>query len=228
MRKRRVLIFDDEEIILYLFKDFFSTLGYEVLTFAEPVVCPIYHHDAGACPQQSPCADVLIVDFHMPRMNGMELLERQAKRGCKLTARNKAIITGYIDEEDHKRIEALGYAFFQKPVDFSDLTNWLTACEKRVDLSQPLASRRTQERQPANHEIMCSVGSGAPLQASVVDISSSGLCMRIKSPLVVGQKLRINADLPNTCFTARVVWVVRNEEGYSIAGLVCTEADQGR
>lgn len=228
MRKRRVLIFDDEEIILYVLKDFFSTLGYEVLSFAEPVICPIYRHDAEACAQHYPCADVVIVDFHMPRMNGIELLQRQAARGCKLTNGNKALTTGYIDEENHKRLEAQGYAFFQKPVDFSDLTNWITACEKRVDLSQPLASRRTQERQPANHEVMCSVDSGAPLQASVVDISSSGLCMRIKSPLAVGQKVRINADLPNTCFTARVVWVIQNENGYSVAGLVCPEADQGR
>jgi CheY-like chemotaxis protein len=220
MRKRRVLIFDDEEIILCLFKDFFNTLGYDVLTFREPVICPVYDHNAGGCAQEYPCADVMITDFKMPRMTGIELLERQAAKGCRLTSKNKALISRHIDEEHHQCLESLGSAFFQKPVDFAEVSNWLAACEERTDLSRPLATRRKKERVTGNYEITCRLGGGdEPLQATVVDISGSGLCIRITGPIVTGQTVRIDAGLPDTRRTARVVWVIQHADGSSVAGL---------
>ena len=42
MRKLKVIIFDDEVMILHMLNRWFSQKGYEVLTFNEPAVCPIY------------------------------------------------------------------------------------------------------------------------------------------------------------------------------------------
>ena len=222
MRKRRVLVFNDEEIIIYLFRSFFNSMGYDVMTFSEPVICPVYDHSADSCAQKYPCADVMITEFKMPRMTGIELFEQQAAKGCRLASRNKALISGYIDKEHHQCLETLGSAFFQKPVDFAEMSNWLAACEKRTDLSQPLATKRNQERQSGNYEITCRLGDGdVPLQATVVDISSSGLCIRIWAPLVRGQVVRIDAGLPDMCSAARVVWVIQHADGSSVAGLAC-------
>jgi hypothetical protein len=41
-------------------------------------------------------------------------------------------------ETDQRLIEALGSAFFPKPLNFDELTDWLNVCDKRIDLSQPL------------------------------------------------------------------------------------------
>jgi DNA-binding response OmpR family regulator len=140
MRKKRAIVFDDDHFILIMFKKFFSSCGYEVLTFNEPTVCPVYEKQTEQCDKEYPCADIVITDFEMPKMNGIELLMHQTNRGCRLTIKNKAVISGSLDEENRKKIEELGGAFFQKPLNFDELTNWIDACEKRIDPSQPVGA----------------------------------------------------------------------------------------
>ena len=137
-RKPRAIIFDDEELFLNTLKKWFSHKNYEVFTFNKPIVCPIYEKRTDNCMKVNPCADVIITDFKMPEMNGIELLQYQSQRGCKLDIRNKAIISGYIDDESRKAIEKLGCSFFEKPLELSLISDWLNTCEKRIDLSLPL------------------------------------------------------------------------------------------
>ena len=103
-------------------------------------MCPIIEGHVEGCFRKDPCADLIITDFRMPERTGIELLEIQARRGCKLDVRNKAIMSAYIDDENKKRIESLGCSFIQKPFEFSRLSEWLDECEQRMDLSQPLSS----------------------------------------------------------------------------------------
>lgn len=140
MRKRRAIIYDDNEVILEMLKSFLANRGYEVLCFDGPSECPIYEEDARSCPKTHKCADLIITDLKMPRMTGIELLRQQAERGCKLDRKNKAIISGYAEEEDFEAIRELGCAFFKKPFELSDLSEWLEECEKRTDLSLPLGN----------------------------------------------------------------------------------------
>jgi CheY-like chemotaxis protein len=138
MRKPRAIVYDDNEVILQMLDSFLAKRGYEVLCFDGPSPCPIYSEDAKSCPKTHQCADVVITDLKMPRMTGIELLRQQADQGCKLDRRNKALISGYAGEEDFEAIRELGCAFFRKPFDFSELSEWLDECEKRMDLSSPL------------------------------------------------------------------------------------------
>ncbi len=222
MRKRRAIVFDQEEIVLYLFKNLFTTLGYDVLTFSEAAICPLYNCNADACGQEHPCADVLFTTLKMPRMTGLELLELQAARGCKMNGGNKALISESVDENNYRRLETLGSAFFQKPIDFGAVSNWLAALEKRIDLARPLATRRKQERRTTNYKIAWTKGGSDDIrQATVIDISKSGLCIRLEGPLLTGQEIRIRTSLPHGCRSARVVWVSQNADGTYLAGLVC-------
>jgi CheY-like chemotaxis protein len=140
VRKRRAIIYDDNEVILEMLKSFLANRDYEVICFNEPSACPIYGEDAKSCPKTGQCADVMITDLKMPRMTGIELLRQQADRGCKLDVRNKVVISGYAGEEDFEAIRKLGCAFFKKPFELSELSEWLDECEKRIDLSLPLGS----------------------------------------------------------------------------------------
>jgi len=138
LRKRRVLIFDDDRNVLNLLKDFFSIRDYDVLTFDSPVTCTIYDKSLESCANAKPCADIVITDYQMPKMTGLELLLQQAQRGCKVDIRNKALMSGDLDEETQNKVKALGYAFFGKPFKFSEFVAWVEDREKHIDLSKPV------------------------------------------------------------------------------------------
>ncbi|HEY6010860.1 MAG TPA: response regulator [Nitrospirota bacterium] len=225
MRKRRVIVYDDEAIIARMFKMYFSSLDYEVLAYSEPrVACPVSGSSSAVCNKKSACADVVIADFQMPGMNGLQLLEMQQQNGCKLTIRNKAIVSAYLENAQQQRIEQLGCAFFHKPVDFSEFSVWLSECEQRIDLSQPLASRRKADRISDDRQIMYRADeNGEILKGTAVDISDSGLRLRLSSPLATGQIIHIDTELPNACRQGVVIWTLHAGDGTHLAGLVRSE-----
>jgi CheY-like chemotaxis protein len=139
MRKPRAIVCDDDEVILQVFKHALESTGYEVLTAETPLTCAFFRDRAESCPQHDRCTDVLITDYAMPDMTGLELLEMQHHRGCKLTSRNKALLTGRDDEEIRRRAEVMGCSFFSKPLPISVLMDWIRECQRRTDLSEPLA-----------------------------------------------------------------------------------------
>jgi CheY-like chemotaxis protein len=111
MRKPRVIIIDDDTPILKLLKTFLSRRNYEVITCNNPAACQVYENHTGSCNKQNLCSDILITDFKMPRMSGIELLHKQFIRDCKLDKKNKAVISGQIDNENKKTINKLGCTF---------------------------------------------------------------------------------------------------------------------
>jgi hypothetical protein len=52
----------------------------------------------------------------------------------------KAAMSGDINSGYKDAIEALGCSFFQKPFRLSDLSEWLSKCEVRIDQTQPLST----------------------------------------------------------------------------------------
>jgi CheY-like chemotaxis protein len=187
------------------------------------VVCPIRDEREKNCSTDYPCADVIITDFKMPDMNGLELFREQSTRRCKLTRENKAVMSGYIDEESHKQIQQLGHAFFQKPIAFSRLSAWLGECEKRVDLSKPLCSRRKEVRHATYYKVRCLVDrTNEFLNGMTINISDGGLCLALSVPLMTRQTIHIDAaHALIACRTASVQWVRQNRNGLYLAGLSC-------
>lgn len=221
MRKRRAVVIDDERIIVDLLAEFFSTRGYEVLSYTAPVVCPLREAEGKPCDSEYPCADVIITDFKMPGMNGLDLLEEQFMQGCKVRGENKALTSGYLDGESHSGMKQRGYAFFQKPIDFSKLSAWLDECETRMDLSRPLGSRRKETRHATHYEVRCLVDRTEEIVNGItVDISTSGLRLKLATPVTTGQILHIGTEHVLDAFPAASVrWVRRNSDGFYQAGL---------
>jgi len=223
LRRPRLLIFDDDVAILSVFEKFFSLKGYEVFPFAEPQFCPIYKGSSMGCAKTKPCADLMITDFSMPGMNGAELLERQEREGCTLDIRNKAIVSGYIPDEDRERVESLGCAVYQKPLRLSELSPWLKACEGRMDLSRPVGIMRRESRYDTEEKIMYHCGDrNEALWGTVVNISDSGLCLRVDNPLPGSRTIKINTDLANCCQSGDVRWVREADNNVFMVGLTCS------
>jgi FixJ family two-component response regulator len=224
MRKRRAIIVDDEEIIVQMLTNFFSARNYEVLAFNRAVVCPIQDKNERPCSTGYPCADVLITDFSMPGKNGLEMLAEQEQQGCKLIKENKAVMSGFIDDEHYRQIKSLGYAFFQKPFDFSVFSAWLDACETRMNLSDPLATRRKEIRHAIHqYNVQCLVDlTNELVNGKVVNVSTDGLCLQLDAPLMRKHKIHIDTLHPGlSCRTASVQWVTRNQDGSYLTGLSC-------
>jgi CheY-like chemotaxis protein len=225
MRKRRAIVFDDEPVVLLVLKDFFETRGYEVLAFRDPIICPVYGDSVG-CTNKAPCGDIILTDYGMPTMTGIELFQAQARNGCKLTSKNKALLTGYVDDGKKKDIRNLGIAFFEKPVLFDELARWVDECELRMDLSLPLGVKRKEVRECCSREISFTVpSSGSELFRGIaINMSPSGLCLRASGPLMKEDTVFLQTALPLLSPVAMVRWVERTGQDDYLAGLQCSPA----
>jgi len=103
----RILIVDDEEAILYVFERYLSVAGYRVAVAGNG-------RDAVRAAEAGP-VDLLITDFRMPGMNGVEVIHSLRSLRPDLPA---LVISG-------NPIEAgtmpPGVRFLSKPVSMSDL-----------------------------------------------------------------------------------------------------------
>jgi len=223
VRKRRAIIFDDEDVVLSMLEDVFQMRGYEVIGFKETTTsCPMQSRNAGGC-GTVPCADVMLSDFHMPGLNGLELLRRQSDRGCPLDVRNKGVISGNIDGESLRQITEMGCVFFQKPFSLQALMAWIDQCETRSDVNQSLVTRRREERTDSRSEAAFRLpGSNEVLNAVVVNVSASGLCLEVPAPLRREDVLQlVKAPRMATAAQATVRWVRKHDNGSYLAGLHC-------
>jgi CheY-like chemotaxis protein len=121
------------EILWY----FFDHKGYEVFTFPHPRSCPIGKIHECTCPLTESCADFIITDLNMPFIKGIDFIEQQLSKGCKV--RNLALMSGDLRDPDRKRAEKLGVKVFTKPFKVKDIEKWVTEAEARVPLDRKLS-----------------------------------------------------------------------------------------
>ncbi len=103
-RTLEVVVVDDEEQITELLKTFILCIASDIHihTFNDPVVARehLAHH----------AVDVLITDYKMPRLDGLQLMEA-APAGVR-----KIMISGYVSEIAEEKLQKLNASFFEKPV----------------------------------------------------------------------------------------------------------------
>jgi len=221
MRKRRAIIFDDNTVILNLLDAFLSHKGYEVICFAEPVACPVYLNNGDHCPNTKPCADIMLSDFQMPGITGIELLKQQKEKGCRLDMRNKAIMSGFMNGAEMK-VQELGCAYFEKPFLLSELDAWIRECEERMPLSVPVGAPRKEKRDPVHLPVAYSLPSRSEQFSGVVtDVSSSGFCLITDQAISADDLLTLNATPPVSCCQAVVRWIKRLDNASYMAGCFC-------
>jgi DNA-binding response OmpR family regulator len=139
----RVLIFEDNDILRSTLKHILSERGYEVFTFTDPKMCPVYDLIDHDCPADDACADIIISDVNMPRKTGLELFEERQQKGCK--ARFRALMSGNWTDSDLKYAQELGCHIFHKPFDIKEMLRWLEDCTGKINPERKLSDLHTKQ-----------------------------------------------------------------------------------
>ncbi len=127
----KVIIVDDDPMICTLLRKLIQRKGHTVLTYASPLDCPIYQDNLCPCEPSTCCADIIISDYNMPAVNGVEFLNKVYNRGCR--CRNFALITGKgLDEPDLILTARLGTKYFLKPIDYTQLYDWIDRVQQQT------------------------------------------------------------------------------------------------
>ena len=134
----KIWVVDDDPAICSMLKILLSTKGHQVETYADPTATPITQPPETACSRSHPCADVMLVDYFMPNMNGLEFLKLLEERGCGAAQGNKAIITAYGTSELCQELDQLGVKYFKKPFRFPEIVKWLDGCASRIAADRDL------------------------------------------------------------------------------------------
>lgn len=107
----RILIVDDDLDILANLSDILSELGYDIITAAsgQQALEKLDESDEGQR------LDLCLLDFKMPGMDGVELLEKIHERRPDVPA---IMVTAYAGEDgDRRAMEAGTWKVMRKPVD---------------------------------------------------------------------------------------------------------------
>jgi len=138
-----VIVFDDNQQVRDALKLVLQSKGYEVFVYADPASCPLQHAHDCPCSEGELCADIILTDIDMPSVSGLDFIESQTHKGCKI--QNIGIMSGAWSDSDRKRAEALGCTVLEKPVSLSILRAWLNDCADRIDRSKALSDWFRQE-----------------------------------------------------------------------------------
>ena len=137
--KLRIIVVDMDEYNRCLVSLIAQQRGHEVLSFSEPLTCPIYSDSECSCPEGHACGDLMIIDSRMLKMTGLEFIKRQKDHGCKGATQNKLVLsTAGKRKEDLQLAKELGCEIIQKPFNIVDILSWIDECEKTIDPNRKL------------------------------------------------------------------------------------------
>jgi len=133
----RILIFDDDEPIRKVLWRYFDHRGYDVFVFPQARSCPILDLHECPCPRYEVCADLIVSDLNMPFVRGIDFLEHQISKGCKV--KNLALMTGELQLPDRERADKLGIRVFLKPFRLADMEKWVAEAEATIPNNRKLS-----------------------------------------------------------------------------------------
>ena len=142
--KLRIAVIDDEESIRETFKMYLEDQGHYVFTAPEPVLCDVYNgHD---CKGDYPCCDLMLIDYKMPKMTGVEFIQSMKSRGCKGLSSTKVLMSGDTGAINKEIAMQLGCQVIQKPLTFPMLDEITLNIKERLSPERKLADMSSKLR----------------------------------------------------------------------------------
>ena len=139
----RILIFEDNDILRKTLQHLLEELGYEVFTFSDPGLCPVYDSVNHNCPLDYACADIIISDVNMPTETGLEFIKARKEKGC--TIKYRALMSGDWTDSDLQNAQELGCRVFHKPFNLQEMLQWLDDCRKQIAPDRKLSKFVTKK-----------------------------------------------------------------------------------
>ena len=133
----KAVILDNDPVSLSLLANALHHSGYEVLAYSNPTECPLYSRKPCPCKTDLLCPDIIISDFDMPKVNGVEFIEALRRNGCH-SAHIALISSHLIPREMLERASKLDVKFFAKPLHRSQIEAWLNRMK-----AHPLPKRKS-------------------------------------------------------------------------------------
>ena len=139
----RALIFEDNDILRSTLKCILEEFGYEVFTFLDSGLCPVYDSVNHKCPFDHACADIIISDVDMPTKTGLELIKDRKQKGCKIN--HRALMSGGWTDSNLKYAQELDCRLFHKPFNLNEMLQWLDDCNERIEPERKLSNLPTKK-----------------------------------------------------------------------------------
>jgi DNA-binding response OmpR family regulator len=137
----RIFLIEYDRGCRKLLTDFLVLKGHEVFEYADPTDCQACFQTDVVCLHENSCADILLIDQNMPKMNGLDFIQLQIKLDCKGSARNRALMSANLTRPEIELATQLGCTIFPKPLSLRALLEWIES----VKAKQP--SEHTLSRQ---------------------------------------------------------------------------------
>jgi DNA-binding NtrC family response regulator len=139
----RALIFEDNDILRSTLKCILEEFRYEVFTFSDSGLCPVYDAVNHKCPLDRACADIIISDVDMPTKTGLELIKDRKQKGCKIN--HRALMSGGWTDSNLKYAQKLDCRLLHKPFNFEEILQWLDDCRKQIAPNRKLSNLLTKK-----------------------------------------------------------------------------------
>ncbi len=121
----KVTVFDNDISTLERLKIFLTKHGHEVQTFPEPHICSFNLLGDNQCPSSTACADAVIVNMKKPTSALVESLTGLIENGCKISLRNRAIMSANMTGGQEEQIRGKGLHVIRKPFRLTELLEWV-------------------------------------------------------------------------------------------------------
>jgi CheY-like chemotaxis protein len=119
----RILLFEDNLLVRSALRNALSKQGWEVLSYPDPDFCPLRQWPSCRCREAEVCADVLVTDFEMPHIDGLEFARELLEKGCRI--QHLAMLSETEDQNALTRARDLGFRLFSKSEGVPALLQWL-------------------------------------------------------------------------------------------------------
>lgn len=124
----KAIILDDDPLVLSLVANVLHRRGYKVESYSNPSLCPLYAMQGEPGQRLPTCPQLIITDFDMPHVNGVEFIEALYKTGYRCP--HIALISrSSMPPVILKRLVQLGVKFFAKPFHADQIKAWLDEIE---------------------------------------------------------------------------------------------------
>jgi DNA-binding NtrC family response regulator len=132
----RIIIFDENEILCSTLHRILVERGYEVFTFPDFSVCPLFHSEDHCEIPHGTCSDIIISDIYIPTVQGLKLIKERIAKGCGVKFR--ALMSTTWTDADWQYAQRIGCRLFSKPFDLKEMLKWLDDCANQIDTIRQL------------------------------------------------------------------------------------------